>query len=149
MFGSISSYMILAILPEISLLVVIAIVFVADLLLKEEQRGSLAWITIIGLAATLLVTVLFARPGAEAELVWGGMLRHDWLAYISKIIFLVGALITTFFVLDWGTLWHKGEFYVLLLTSTLGMTLMGASADLIMLFLAIETVEQQRVLPNH
>lgn len=139
MFGSISPKMILAILPEISLLVVIAIVFVADLLLAEERRGSLAWITIIGLAATLLLSVLFARPGATPALVWGGMLRHDWLAYISKIIFLVGALITTFFVLDWENLWRKGEFYVLLLTSTLGMMLMGASADLIMLFLAIET----------
>ena len=139
MFPPITNDMLLAILPEISLLVVIAIVFVADLILKEERRGILAWITIVGLAATVLLTVFFARPGAQAELLWGGMLRHDWLSYISKIIFLVGALITTFFVLDWEDLWRKGEFYVLLLTSTLGMTLMGASADLIMLFLAIET----------
>ena len=139
MFPPITNNMIMAILPEISLLIVIAIVFVADLILAEERRGVLAWITIAGLAATVLLTVLFAQPGAEAELVWGGMLRHDWLAYISKIIFLVAALITTFFVLDWKDLWRKGEFYVLLLTSTLGMTLMGASADLIMLFLAIET----------
>jgi NADH-quinone oxidoreductase subunit N len=131
--------MILAILPEISLLLVITVVFVADLLIKDENRGVLAWITITGLAITLLLTALFARPGAEAELLWGGMLRHDWLAFISKIIFLVAALITTFFVLDWKNLWQKGEFYVLMLTSTLGMMLMGASADLIMLFLAIET----------
>jgi NADH-quinone oxidoreductase subunit N len=34
---------------------------------------------------------------------------------------------------------QRGEFHLMLLTSTLGMSLMAASADLIMLFLAIET----------
>lgn len=139
MFGSISTQMILAVLPEIALLVLIAVIFVADLLLAPERRSALAWINILGLALILLLTAFFARPGAQPELIWGGMLRHDWLAYVSKLIFLTGALFTSFFVLDWEGVWRKGEFYVLLLTSTLGMTLMGASADLIMLFLAIET----------
>ena len=34
---------------------------------------------------------------------------------------------------------ERGEFYLLLLISTLGMSLMASSADLIMLYLAIET----------
>ncbi len=136
---SITTEMLLAVLPEILLLAVVAVVFVADLLLPEGRRGSLAWITIAGLAATMLFTVLFARPGAEAELMWGGMLRHDWLAFIFKLLFLLAALLTTMFTIGWEAIWRKGEFYVLLLTSTIGMTLMAASADLIMLFLAIET----------
>ncbi|HEX9597194.1 MAG TPA: NADH-quinone oxidoreductase subunit N [Anaerolineales bacterium] len=139
MIGSITAEMLLAVLPEILLLAVVAVIFVADLLLPESRRGSLAWITIAGLALTMLLTVLFARPGAEAELMWGGMLRHDWLAFIFKLLFLLAALLTTFFTIGWEAVWRKGEFYVLLLTSTIGMTLMAASADLIMLFLAIET----------
>lgn len=139
MFGTISTDMLLAILPEISLLAVITVVFIADLLLAEKNRGTLAWVTVAGIGITFLLTALFARPGATDEIVWGGMLRHDWLAFIFKLIFLASGLITTLLTIGWETVWRKGEFYVLLLTSILGMTLMAASADLIMLFLAIET----------
>ena len=139
MFGSVSPEMLLAILPEISLLVVVAVVFITDLLLAERSRGALAGITAAGLAVTLALTIIFAVPGAEGELMWGGMLRHDWLAFVFKLLFLVAALLTTLFTIGWKPIWHKGEFYVLLLTSTIGMTLMAASADLIMLFLSIET----------
>lgn len=139
MFGSITADMITAILPEIALLVVIAIVFIADLVVAEKQRGILATLTALGIAATFAITLIYARPGAEGELLWGGMLRHDWLAFIFKLLFLASAFITTLLTVRWESIWHKGEFYVLLLTSTLGMTLMAASADLIMLFLAIET----------
>lgn len=139
MFGSVSPEMLLAILPEISLLVVMVVVFLADLLLAERSRGALAGITAAGLAVTLALTILFAVPGAEGELMWGGMLRHDWLAFVFKLLFLVAALLTTLFTIGWKPIWHKGEFYVLLLISTMGMTLMAASADLIMLFLSIET----------
>lgn len=138
MFGTITSDMILAILPEISLLVLIAAVFIADLFLPEKRRPMLAAITIGGLALTILLTVLFSRP--TGELMWGGMLRHDWLAFVSKLLFLTATLFITFFVANWKGVWHRGEFYVLLLVSTMGMTLVAAAADLIMLFLAIETV---------
>ena len=140
MFGSISTPMILAILPELSLLVVIAIVFITELAISEERRGVLAWITIAGLAGTLLLTVIFSQPTQGGELMWGGMLRHDWLAFIFKVIFLTAALFTTAFTVNRLGLWRKGEFYILLLTSTIGMPLVSAAADLIMLFLAIETV---------
>lgn len=139
MFGSITSEMILAILPEIALLVLIAVVFIADLLLPPKRDGRLAWVTAVGLLITLALTVVFGRPSASGELVWGGMLRHDWLAFIFKIIFLTGVLLATLFSIEWEPMWRKGEYYVLLLTSTMGMTLVAASADLIMLFLAIET----------
>lgn len=139
MFGSINAEMMLAILPEIALLLLVAVIFVVDLLVSEERRGVLASITAGGLLLTLALTVLFSRPGASPELLWGGMLRHDWLAFIFKIIFLVGSLLTTLFSIGWEPVWRKGEFYVLLLTSTIGMTLMAAAGDLVMLFLAIET----------
>ncbi len=131
--------MILAILPEISLFLVIAVVFITDLVISDERRSLLAWLTIGGLALTLLVTVLFAQPKGSGTLMWGGMLRHDWLAFVSKTIFITAALFVTVFAANWKDLWQKGEFYVLLLTSTMGMALLAGSADLIMLFLAIET----------
>jgi NADH-quinone oxidoreductase subunit N len=138
-FGTITPEMILAILPEIALLVVLAIVFVVDLALPERDRGVLATITALGLAATFGITLLYGNPGGHSELMWGGMLRHDTLAFVAKLLFLFAAFVTTLMTIGWESIWRKGEFYLLLLTSTIGMTLMAASADLIMLFLAIET----------
>jgi len=138
-FGTITPDMILAILPEISLLVVLAIVFIVDLVLPETRRGILAVITAVGLAATFALTLLYANPGNSAELVWGGMLRHDMLGYVAKLLFIFASFITVLLSVKLENVWLKGEYYLLVLTSTIGMTLMAASADLVMLFLAIET----------
>jgi NADH-quinone oxidoreductase subunit N len=140
MFGSITPEMISAILPEITLLVLIGVVLVVELLLPAHRRGILAWITAAGLLITFAVTLLFSQPGAAPVELWGGMLRHDWLAFVFKLLFLFSAFITTLLTINWESVWRKGEFYILLLTATMGMNLLAASADLVMLFLAIETV---------
>jgi NADH-quinone oxidoreductase subunit N len=67
------------------------------------------------------------------------MLRHDWLSFSFTLLFLFGAAMTSLFAMEMKPLGQKGEFYFLLLVSTIGMILMASSADLIMLFLAIET----------
>jgi NADH-quinone oxidoreductase subunit N len=83
--------------------------------------------------------VVFSRPSDEIVEVWGGMLRHDWLSFSFTLLFLFGAAMTSLFAMEMKPLGQKGEFYFLLLVSTIGMILMASSADLIMLFLAIET----------
>ena len=67
------------------------------------------------------------------------MLRQDWLTFVFRFIFLFGAAITALFAMDNETIGQRGEFYLLLIVATLGMNLMASSADLIMLYLAIET----------
>jgi len=79
-----------------------------------------------------------ARPG-EATTVFGGMLRYDWLGFFFKMMFIFGAAITALFMMDHEILGKRGESFILLLAATLGMNLMAASADLVMLYLAIET----------
>ena len=131
--------MILAILPEILILFLAAIVMTLDLVLSEERRAGLGWITAGGLLAIIGVSLAVGLPGAEPRLVWGGMLRQDWLGFVFKITFLFAAAITAMFSTDLARMGKRGEFYLLMLSSTLGMTLMASAADLIMLYLAIET----------
>lgn len=131
--------MLLAILPEILLLVLIGFVLAFDAVWKPEQRRSLGWLTAGGLALILVVTLLVGRPGDDPRLVWGGMLRYDWFGFTFKMLFLFGAAITALFAMDVDDLGKRGEFYVLMLASTLGMNLMASASDLIMLYLAIET----------
>ncbi len=137
--GNFDPSMILAILPEILILFLAGVILGLDLLLPEEQRGSLSWVTAGGLFLIIGVSLALGRPGAEARLVWGGMLRHDWLGFVFKMVFLFAAAITALFSSDLARLGRRGEFYILMLASTLGMNLMASAADLIMLYLAIET----------
>ena len=131
--------MILAILPEILLFVLAGLVLAIDLLWRPKEPTGLAWITAGGLAAVLLATLAFARPGAEETLVLGGMLRHDWPAFAFKLIFIFAAAITALLSAEVRDVGRSGEYFALLLVTTMGMSLMASAADLIMLFLAIET----------
>lgn len=137
--GSIETNMILNILPEIVLLVLGTLILAVDLLWSEEQRKSLGWFTAGGLVLAMVAGLIFSRPGEQPELIWGGMIRLDWLAFTFKMVAIFGAAITSLFAMNYKGIARKGEFYILLVVSTMGMGLMAGAANLIMLFLAIET----------
>jgi NADH-quinone oxidoreductase subunit N len=132
--------MLLAILPHILTLILAGTIMVVDLIISDDAKKYLGWVAAAGLAATIVATLVFARPPEQVALVWGGAIRFDWMAFTFGILFLFGALVTCIFAMDFEDLGRRGEFYVLLLTATVGMMLMAGSADLIMLFLAIEMV---------
>lgn len=131
--------MIMAILPEILLLVLAGIVLAFDALWKQELKRRLGWLTAGGLAVVMVVTLLVSRPPAEDRLVFGGMVRQDWLSFAFILMFIFAAAITALFAMEMKLVGQKGEFYVLMLISTIGMCLMASAADIIMLYLAIET----------
>jgi NADH-quinone oxidoreductase subunit N len=130
--------MILSILPEILILVLGVLLLVVEPFWKGEKRRNAGWMTAGGLLAIMVVSLFVARPG-EPGAVFGGMLRYDWLGFFFKMMFIFGAAVTALFMMDHETLGKRGESYILLLAATLGMDLMAASADLVMLYLAIET----------
>jgi NADH-quinone oxidoreductase subunit N len=130
--------MFLSILPEILLLVLGVLILIVEPFWKGESRRNAGWLTAGGLLAILVVSLLVGRPG-EPVLVLGGMVRFDWLGFFFKMMFVFGAAATALFMIDHDTLGKRGESYVLLIATTLGMCLMAASADLVMLYLAIET----------
>jgi NADH-quinone oxidoreductase subunit N len=130
--------MLLAILPEILLLTLGVILLVVEPFWKAENRRNAGWLTFGGLLAVLAFSLLFARP-ADPQTVFGGMLRYDWYGFFFKMMFLFAAAATSLFMMDHEKLGRRGEAYLLLLATTLGMCLMASSADLVMLYLAIET----------
>jgi NADH-quinone oxidoreductase subunit N len=131
---------ILPILPELLLLVLGILILILDPFLKKDaaRRPFLGWFTVAGLLVTFAVSLLIARPAVPA-LVFGGMLRFDWLGFLFKMFFVFAAAVTALFFMDTDKLNHRAEAYLLLVAATLGMCLMASSADLIMLYLAIET----------
>jgi len=132
------SLMITAILPELLLLVLALLVLVMELVWKNEDARNLGWLTFGGLLLILGISAFTAAP-AEPASVFGGMLRYDLLGFIFKMLFIFGAAMTALFMMDTEKLGQRGESYILLLTATIGMSLMASAGDLIMLYLAIET----------
>jgi len=129
----------LAILPEILILTVGILVLILDPFWKEEsRRTNLGWLSAGGLSVVLAISLIFGRPD-QAGSAFGGMLRYDWLSFVFKMLFIFGAAITSLFMMDVEKVGNRADGYVLLLSATIGMNLMAASSDLVMLYLAIET----------
>ncbi len=131
--------MILAVLPEILLVVLAGLIMAFDAIWKPQIKRSLGWIAAGGLLVVMVVSLFVSIPPAQGRLIFGGMLRQDWLSFAFNIVFMFAAAITALFAMDIKGVGQKGEFYVLMLISTLGMSLMASAADIIMLYLAIET----------
>lgn len=127
-----------SILPEILILVLGILILVVEPFWKEEKRRNVGWLTAGGLFAAMIVSLLFGQPG-EPTTTLGGMVRFDWLGFFFKMLFMFAGMATALLFMDNEKIGHRGEAYLLLLASLLGMDLMAVSADLVMLYLAIET----------
>ncbi len=139
-----SSY--LAIVPEILLVFLLCGVITYDRVLRTggKSRRPVGLMAAWGFVAVLIVVagmkLLFDVPGdaSASETIWGGMIRHDGVTLIFRVMFLIAAILTSLISIDIPEL-RNGEFYALLITSTIGFSLMAASGNLVMLFVALET----------
>ncbi len=136
----------LSILPETLILILGVILLIVEPFWKvkdpssggDEQRRNAGWLTAGGLFAVLVISVLVGRPGDPTS-TFGSSIRFDWLGFFFKMLFIFGAGITALLLMDHEKVGRRGEAYMLLLASTIGMCLMASAADLITLYLAIET----------
>ncbi|HET6821353.1 MAG TPA: NADH-quinone oxidoreductase subunit N [Anaerolineales bacterium] len=133
-----TSTAIASILPEILILLVGMLLLIVEPFWKEEQRRNAGWLTAGGLLLSMILSLLFGQPG-EPVTTLGGMVRFDWLGFFFKLLFMFAGVATALLLMDNEKVGDRGEAYLLLLASLIGMNLMAASADLIMLYLAIET----------
>jgi NADH-quinone oxidoreductase subunit N len=133
-----TSVMFTSILPEILILILGMLLLIVEPFWKEEKRRNAGWFTAAGLFVTMIFSLLYGQPGQPIATL-GGMIRFDWLGFFFKMLFMFAGAATALLMMDNERIGHRGEAYLLLLASILGMNLMAASSDLIMLFLAIET----------
>jgi len=87
---------------------------------------------------TLGIWLILGEPSDTPTQYWGGMISQDLYTFIFRLIFLVALLLTSLISIDVGNL-QRGEYFALLITATIGFSLMAASTDLIMLYVALET----------
>jgi NADH-quinone oxidoreductase subunit N len=136
-----------AVLPEVLLLALGFIVITADLFMRRRgDRRALGSVSIIGLLVVLVVigvqTVPMLNPPANAPAitpVLGGMVKVDLTVQLFRIMFVIAAILTCLLTLGLKSIRQTGEYYGLLIFSTLGMGMMAAASNIVMLYVALET----------
>jgi NADH-quinone oxidoreductase subunit N len=126
------------ILPEIVITGGALLVLIADVLLPRGSK-ALGWITMLVIGATLASLAPFTSTHVEVS---HGLLAVDRFALFFKIIFLIAAGITTLISMKYIEIekMGAGEYYFLILCSTLGMMVMAGGIDLISIFIGLETM---------
>lgn len=124
--------------PEILLLAMVCVILVADLFLKDSQRGGTYALTLLTLGACALVTAASARP--DVSFAFHGMFVDDPMSDTLKImVYLsVGAMLiySRSYVALRGM--YRGEFFTLVLFATLGMMVMISANHFLTLYLGLE-----------
>ncbi len=136
--AGLTSQAFLTILPLLALVILAIVLLASDLILKKQQRRYLLWMAAGGLAIIALGTLLFRPQIMQEETTWGGLLRMDLTGIAMITLICSGAAITAIFACDEPELVQHGEFPVLLVAATFGLSLMTVSTNLIMLYLSME-----------
>jgi NADH-quinone oxidoreductase subunit N len=122
---------------DLALCAGILLVFLADLFAGDKPSRLPGWLAVVTFAATLIASFQVDTNGSA----FGGTYVGDAWTLFFKRAFLAAGLLTTL-----GSLEHverkqphrQGEYYLLVMFSTLGMTLLPGTRDLILLIVCFE-----------
>jgi NADH-quinone oxidoreductase subunit N len=126
-------------IPEAFLVLTLILVFFGDFcLMKSERKNSvLSKMT----AALLICQMLLMTTVAPAE-AFGGMYVAGQAANVMKIVLTLGTLIVVVMAQPWlenEARKYAGEFYMLVVSTLLGMYIMMSSGNFLLFFLGLET----------
>src|SRR3990170_4358837 len=116
-------------------------VLLADLVFEEREKWATSTIAGVGLLAALVPVLTLAADGAD-RVMFGGAYVVDNYALVMKALFVGATYITLLLSTNYieeGD-YYQGEYYFLILSSVLGMTVMASARDLITIFVALEMI---------
>ncbi len=129
-----------AIVPEIWVAGLGLLLIVLDLFVPADRKAIVGWGAVIGLALALLP--IAGMLGVTPRTAFFGTYAVDGFAVFFKLIAVGATVLVILSAMDVlrGQTRFEGEMYILLTFTALGLILMAASADLILLVLSIEFV---------
>ncbi|MCE5239665.1 NADH-quinone oxidoreductase subunit N [bacterium] len=134
-------YNITTFLPEIILALLGLGVLVLDLVLRGEQKRLLPAVTVVGLAAYGTAAGSLWNPAhVPAFEFWHSMLLDNYAVFFKVLFAVVGILVVLLATDFLRRVYAYGEFFVLLVFTLLGMSLLSGAVDLVTIYLAFELV---------
>lgn len=119
-------------LPEIVMLCLALFALVVDLIIKKKE--------VVALISIISVAIVGYLLGVSSGEVFSGMFISDSYSLFFKIIFLISLTLSVLLSIRYVRIEkvNLGEYYSLMLFSTLGMMIMASAGDLIVLYLGLE-----------
>jgi NADH-quinone oxidoreductase subunit N len=127
-----------AIAPELELMLFGMILLIADLLVENKK-----WLGYIGLGGIAWSGYFLIRLyGIQSVFAYNGLLIIDQFSWLFKLLFLIAAALTIFISMRYLDIEreHHGEYYALIMFTTMGMMFMAGAMDLITLYISLETM---------
>ena len=130
-------------IPEVTLMALLVIVFIADFLTAQKPgeantRGWFNPMVCVLMAAHLIINI----GPTEAAQSFGGMYMTNSAVGVIKSILAFGTLIVLIQSREWmqrpDTSFKEGEFYMLTLSTLLGMNMMISANHFLLFFLGLE-----------
>ena len=128
----------LKMVPEYYLVLILIAVFAVDFIMyRSEKKLDTLYAVTAALLVVLPVRILFLAEPAEA---FGGLYVASPAVNVMKAILAFGTLIVVLMAQPWvaKTKHLAGEFYMLILSTLLGMFMMMSSGNFMMFFLGLE-----------
>lgn len=125
-----------ALYPEIIVALTAFVVMLVDMFISDKRfAGGVGLLGLIGAAAATFA--MFSRSPAPA---FQDMAVSDGYSLVLNLIFITTAALSILLSLSYleGQDMQRGEYYALILFSTVGMMMMGAATDLIIIFMGLE-----------
>jgi len=119
-------------MPELFMTALALMVLLIDLLIKKKEIVAL-----ISMASVAFVGLTLA---GSSGVTFGGMYIADGYSTFFKLIFLINVILSVLISIKYIAVEriNYGEFYSLILFSTIGMMIMASAGDLIVLYLGLE-----------
>jgi NADH-quinone oxidoreductase subunit N len=128
-----------AITPALILSVTAVIVMLLDLLPPRDRKDHLGYVGLLGVLVSLVVTLWLWGADTRA---FRGMVALDSYALFFNLVIGYATGLVLLLSMDYlrrqGM--ESGEYYILVLLAAVGMILMASATDLIVIFLALETM---------
>lgn len=126
--------------PEFWLTALAVLLLLVDLATEPGRKIAVAVMALVGTLLSIIPTSVLLH--GEPRAIFYGTLALDGFAVFFKIIVAVATALVILASIDYFRAGNRfeGEFYALLVFMAVGLDLMAASADLILLALAIEFV---------
>ena len=128
--------------PEATLTAMLIIVFIADFMsAKKDVRKWFNPFVCVLMLAQVLITIA-TQPVYSTITAFGGMYTAGAAANVMKTILAAGTLIVLIQSRQWmsrqDTAFKEGEFYMLVISTLLGMNMMMSAGHFLMFFLGLE-----------
>ena len=129
----------LKMIPEFYLVIILIAVFVADFCLhKSEKKHNILFAITVALMAVLPFRIALLSEPSEA---FGGLYVASAAVNVMKVILAFGSVIVLIMAEPWlkkGAEKLRGEFYMLIVSTLLGMFMMMSSGSFLLFFLGLE-----------